>query len=493
MVTGARLISCRRGFALCGKPVFMNKYVTGHNKTATGEPKVLWGEQTRLSLKYFNIGKHCFSTEFIDTLIMIKRVCAQVNYDEGLLNEDYLQAILPACDELLLRDHPEQFPLRIWQTGSGTQTNMNVNEVICTLANEFREKRCFENHQLDYINNRIHPNDHVNMSQSSNDVFPSAMHVVVATLTQSHLFKSMTHLYDELKNKQWEFKGTTSTGRTHLMDAIPLSTSAVFSGYCDQLTQARLAISESLRDVYQLAIGGTAVGGGDNAPENFGNKVALKLAEHYQLPFEAKHNGYAAVSGMDALIRYSGALKQLASVLFKVANDFKLLGSGPRCGFNEWLLPANEPGSSIMPGKVNPTQCEAMSMVCLQAFGNDLTISLAASSGQLQLNTFRPVIIHNIIESIELLSDAINSFADNCVNGLEINESQINSNMKQSLSVITLLAPTLGYDISSQIVHEAYNKNVSLAEAAQILGLFTITDFEALLKEKIKQKPSFKE
>lgn len=465
----------------------MKKYTTAHNPEPDVAPKVLWGEQTRLSLKFFNIGKHCFSIEFIDALVNIKRACAQVNYDEGLLSDGYLQAILNACDELLIKDYPEQFPLRIWQTGSGTQTNMNVNEVICSLANEFREQKCFENHQLDYINNPIHPNDHVNMSQSSNDVFPCAMHVVVATLTQSHLLKSLTHLYEKLRNKQWEFKGVTTVGRTHLMDAVPLPASAVFSGYCEQLTHAQLAISESLRDIYQLAIGGTAVGGGDNAPANFGSKVALKLAEHYQLTFEAKSNRYAAVSGEDALLRYSGALKQLANVLFKIANDFKLLGSGPRCGFNEWQLPANEPGSSIMPGKVNPTQCEALSMVCLQVFGNDLTVSLAAMNGQLQLNTYRPVIIHNVMESIELLSDAMTSFADNCVAGLQLNEAQIDSNMSQNLSVITILAPTLGYDVATKIVHEANNKNISLAHAAQLLGLYTSAEFEALLEEKVQR------
>ena len=450
---------------------------------------VLWGKQTKLSLQYFNIGKQCFSTTFINILISIKKACAQINYDEGRLSAAYLQAILAACDELLLNDYSEQFPLRIWQTGSGTQTNMNVNEVISALANEHCEKRRFDNQQPgDIIISQIHPNDDVNMSQSSNDVFPSAMHIVVATLTQSDLLKSLTHLHDQLHKKQFEYKAELTVGRTHLMDALPLPISAVFSGYCEQLAQARMAISESLHSVYQLAIGGTAVGGGDNAPAHFGEKVALKLAEHYQLPFAAKNNTYAAVSGEDALLRYSCALKQLASVLLKIANDFKLLASGPRCGFNEWLLPANEPGSSIMPGKVNPTQCEALAMVCLQVFGNELTVSLAASNGQLQLNTYRPVIIHNIIESIELLTDSMTSFTDNCVCGLQLNKEQISINMKRNLSVITLLAPTLGYDVSAQIVHEAHSKNISLAQASQLLGLYTTKEFEALLSEKLKGK-----
>jgi fumarate hydratase class II len=459
-----------------------------HNEATDRPTNLLWGEQTELSLKYFNIGQQCFSTKFINTLISIKRACAQTNYDEGLLSKEYLQAILAACKELVLNNYSEQFPLRIWQTGSGTQTNMNVNEVICSLANTDKKNSNVKDEKPNNLSSPIHPNDHVNMSQSSNDVFPSAMHIVVATLTQSDLLNSLTHLHDQLQKKQWQYKTELTVGRTHLMDALPLPVSAVFSGYCEQLNQAKTAISDSLNDVYQLAIGGTAVGGGDNAPAHFGEKVALKLAEYYQLPFDANNNTYAAVSGEDALLRYSCALKQLASVLLKMANDFKLLGSGPRCGLNEWRLPANEPGSSIMPGKVNPTQCEALAMVCLQVFGNELTVSLAASSGQLQLNTYRPVIIHNIMESIELLTDAMTSFADNCVGGLELNKEQVSTNMTRNLSVITLLAPTLGYDVSTQIVHAANSKNISLAQAAELLGLYTSNEFETLLNDTLKLK-----
>ncbi|XPF95015.1 class II fumarate hydratase [Colwellia sp. RE-S-Sl-9] len=448
----------------------------------------LWGDQTKLSLQFFKIGHHQFSTEFINKLISIKRACAQVNYDEGLLKSDYFNGIIAACDELLSKDHAEQFPLSVWQTGSGTQTNMNVNEVICTLANTFIHKNRIKNNPTEQASSPIHPNDHVNMSQSSNDVFPTAMHLVVAQLTQNQLLNSLNHLHDMLYAKETAFKSVLSVGRTHLMDALPLPASAVFSGYCKQLTQAKLAITESLRGVYQLAIGGTAVGNGDNAPANFGDKVSLKLAEYHQLPFQSNDNKYAAVSGEDALVRYTSALKQLASVLFKIANDFRLLASGPRCGFNEWLLPANEPGSSIMPGKVNPTQCEALSMVCLQVFGNELTVSLAASHGQLQLNTYRPVIIYNVMESIELLSDAMISFANNCVSGLELNQSQIDINMEQNLSVITLLTPKLGYDISSKIVHKAHHNNISLGEAAESLSLYTADEFDVLLKQELINK-----
>lgn len=449
---------------------------------------VLWGKQTKLSLKYFNIAEHCFSIDFINAIISIKKVCAHVNFNEGILDKADLESILYACDELQLNDYSTQFPLSVWQTGSGTQTNMNVNEVIASLANTFKAEKITDDKKTTNSHQKIHPNDHVNLSQSSNDVFPSAMHIVVAVLTHNRLLKSLTHLKSSLNEKQQQFKDEFTVGRTHLMDALPLSAGAVFSGYCEQLSQANSAILDSLPSVYQLALGGTAVGGGDNAPINFGQKAAKELSELYQLPFTASNNTYAAVSGEDALIRYSSALKQLASVLFKMANDFRMLGSGPRCGLNEWLLPANEPGSSIMPGKVNPTQCEALTMVCLQIFGNDLTVSLAASNGQLQLNTYRPVIIHNVMESIELLTDAMTSFADNCVNGLELNKAQINTNMQQNLSVVTLLAPTLGYDVATQIVHVANDNNLSLAQAAEKLNLYSISEFDELLSKYLQKK-----
>ena len=466
----------------------MKKKPINEHQEKTEQRKMLWGKQTELSLKFFTIGHHCFSIDFIDALISIKKACAQVNFNEGLLNKEDCNAIQLACNELVQKDYAEQFPLSVWQTGSGTQTNMNVNEVISSLANKNKKSTDVDKQRSHQVSLAIHPNDHVNLSQSSNDVFPSAMHIVVAKLTRDNLLKSLSHLKHTIDNKQQQFKDEFTVGRTHLMDALPLPASAVFSGYLAQLLQAKSAIVDCLPHVYQLALGGTAVGGGDNAPKGFGKKAATILAEYYQLPLTASNNTYAAVSGEDALLRYSSALKQLASVLFKIANDFRMLGSGPRCGFNEWLLPANEPGSSIMPGKVNPTQCEALSMVCLQVFGNDLTISLATSNGQLQLNTYRPVIIHNIMESIELLTDAMASFADNCVNGLELNKAQIKTNMQQNLSVVTLLAPTLGYDVATQIVHEANNNNISLGQAAQKLGLYSCDEFDALLSEYFKNK-----
>jgi fumarate hydratase class II len=439
----------------------------------------LWGAQTQLSLDHFKIGRQRFRPCFIAALLQIKRACAQVNKAERLLDDQRCGAILFACDELLSGKQWQHFPLHIWQTGSGTQTNMNVNEVVSSLAKTYLDK----NSQKP-IN--IHPNDHVNMSQSTNDVFPSAMHIAVAALTDQQLFPAIKQLDAELAEKQQLFEAHYCVGRTHLMDALPLTVGAILSAFRAQLAAAEAALIDSLVGVYQLAIGGTAVGSGRNAPAEFAQKVCKHLILHYGLPFAGHHNLFAAVSGEDAMLRYSASLKQLASVLFKIANDFRLLGSGPRCGINEWLLPANEAGSSIMPGKVNPTQCEALSMVCLQVFGNDLTVSIAASQGQLQLNVYRPVIIHNVLESIELLSDAMTSFGEHCVNGLALNETQIKNNMARNLSAITVLAPQLGYDIAAKIVHQAVHMNLSLGEAAEHLGLYSRAEFDVLLQEQLE-------
>lgn len=447
--------------------------------------KALWGAQTQRSLKHFNIGKHCFESRFIKALVSIKRACAEANRDAGILDHTLCKAILSGCDAVLKGNHLDQFPLHVWQTGSGTQTNMNVNEVISSLANMYLHEHGDKRSNYQPI---IHPNDHVNMSQSSNDIFPSAMHLVVAQLTHEILFHSIHQLESALTIKQTEYNEVYMVGRTHLMDALPLTVGSVLSAYIAQLSDAKSAITDSVKKVYFLAVGGTAVGSGSNAPNDFGKMVCSILEKQTTLPFRSNTNLYAAVSGEDALLRYSASLKQLATVLFKMANDFRLLGSGPRCGLNEWQLPANEPGSSIMPGKVNPTQCEALSMVCLQVFGNDLTISLAASQGQLQLNTYRPVIIHNAIESIDLLSDAMVSFAKNCLKKLTINENQITENMVSNLSAITLIAPALGYEIAAKIVHEAHNKKVSLSEAAENLGIYSRTEFEELFHEHLPEQ-----
>lgn len=445
----------------------------------------LWGEQTQRSLLNFKIGHQCFTAAFIAALVTIKRACAEVNHREGLLLDSDYDAIVRACDQLLQGKHQDQFPLRIWQTGSGTQTNMNVNEVICTLANGFQQAVADASSEQP---SAIHPNDHVNMSQSSNDVFPSAMHLVVAQQSHTQLLPAIDHLIDRLNDKQAEFATLYTVGRTHMMDALPLTTGAMLSAYISQLAEAQEAVRDSLTAIYKLAIGGTAVGSGSNAPVGFGAQVSEVLVQQYGWPFSAHENAYAAVSGEDASLRFSGALKQLAAVLLKLANDFRLLGSGPRCGLNEWQLPANEPGSSIMPGKVNPTQCEALSMVCLQVFGNDLTVSMAASQGQLQLNTYRPVIIHNLMESIQLLTDAMASFANNCVAGLAMNIEQIEQHMADNLSVITLLAPQLGYDVASEIVHQAHQDNCSLAVAAEALGYYPQAAFNTLMHKVLDQQ-----
>ncbi|MCP5160920.1 MAG: class II fumarate hydratase [Hahellaceae bacterium] len=448
---------------------------------------VWWGAQTQRSLEHFRIGHHTFGIKFIQALVTIKRACADTNLVEGRLDSVRCDAILAGCDRIMQGQYDDQFPLHVWQTGSGTQTNMNVNEVISSLANDWLEQRQKAEGQSE-THYRVHPNDHVNMSQSSNDIFPSAMHVAVAQATHHQLIPAIVALNEALGKKQKEFEHIFMVGRTHLMDALPLPVSSLFSAFRAQLDQAKNALTESLSHVYALAVGGTAVGSGCNAPAGFGNKVAARLAEQYGLPFYANPNLYAAVSGEDALLRFSAATKQLASVLFKIANDFRLLGSGPRCGFNEWRLPANEPGSSIMPGKVNPTQCEALSMVSLQVMGNDLTVSLAAAQGQLQLNVYRPVIIHNLMESIELLTDSMTSFADFCVRGLALNEIQIRANMARNLSVITLLAPSLGYDVAARIVHHAHALNLSLGQAAQQLALYDETAFDELLRKALAEQ-----
>lgn len=444
------------------------------------EEGALWGQQTQRSLKYFNIGNQLFDPCFINVLVTIKRYAAEVNHSLNLISKIQKEAIVSACQEILQGEHSDQFPLHIWQTGSGTQTNMNVNEVICTLANIYLQKQTAPMEQ-----DPIHPNDHINLSQSSNDIFPSAMHIVVVEQTQQRLLPALKNLEKTLLVKHAEFEGVYSVGRTHLMDALPIKANSILSAYHSQILSAKNAILESLGDIHKLALGGTAVGSGANAPSQFGQTLISLLAKHYKIPFIQHPNLYAAVSGEDALLRHCAAQKQLAAALLKIANDIRLLGSGPRCGLNEWRLPANEPGSSIMPGKVNPTQCEALSMVCLQIFGNELSVSLASSNGQLQLNTYRPLIIHNILENINLLTDSINSFSKNCIEDLKLNTNQLEDNINKNLSVITLLVPKLGYDKATLIAHTAEREKISLATAAELLGLFSHNQFETLLQEYI--------
>lgn len=454
------------------------------------EDEVLWGKQTQLALKHFDIGTQLFPPVFIAVLISIKRACATSNHANGLLSETQCDAILFACDQFTSNElnlsqrnntAQEHFPLRVWQSGSGTQTNMNVNEVICAIANTYLDKEKPNSDNIASV--AMHPNDHINLSQSSNDVFPSAMRITVAKQSADILLPALQHFDVALAKKEVQFIDVSMVGRTHLMDALSIKAGSIFSAYRSQVAAARLAVVDALGEVYKLPLGGTAVGSGANASEYFGPQTILRLASLYELPFTQSESLYASVSSEDGILRYSCALKQLATVLFKIANDFRLLGSGPMCGINEWIMPNNEPGSSIMPGKVNPTQCEALSMVCLQIFGNDLTVSLAASNGQLQLNTYRPVIIYNVLQSIELLSSAMNSFANYCIKDLDLNRSRIRANVQNNLAVITLLAPTIGYDVAAKIASTALEKHISLCGAAEALGLYSKREFESMLQK----------
>lgn len=439
----------------------------------------LWGQQTQRSLHYFSIGNQIFPKDFIQTLVFIKKAAAQVNLEKGVMDSERVNAIVHACDQVLSGHYDDQFPLHIWQTGSGTQTNMNVNEVIAKLATQ---KLKDEGSDV-----TVHPNDHVNCSQSSNDIFPTAIHVAISTNIYYQLLPGLQGLIENLKSKAGIFNEVISVGRTHLMDALPMRAGFALSAFAHDLTEIKGKMSQGLECLYPLAIGGTAIGSGANAPAGFGKDVADLLAEHYDLPFNSSNDLYAAVSSEKSTCLISGLLKTLAASLLKLANDIRLMGSGPRCGFNEWDLPANEPGSSIMPGKVNPTQCEALSMVCLQVFGNDLTVSMAASQGQCQLNTYRPVIFHNLYESIQLLTESIESFSNFCIQGLTINKQQSEQNLSNNLSLVTLLAPEIGYDSASAIAHYALENHCSLAEAAEAKGVDDKLSFAAKLSEKLNK------
>ena len=443
----------------------------------TLQPGAVWGKQTQRSLHFFSIGEEIFSADFIDALLHIKRAAAEVNGGLGVLEANKQLAIIKAIDVILQGQYRDQFPLHVWQTGSGTQTNMNVNEVVATVATGFLQG---EGQGL-----TVHPNDDVNQSQSSNDVFPSAMHIAAALALENTLKPSLIKLTEILSEKARPFNAILTCGRTHLMDAMPIPSGSLLEAAVSELNTILYLLDAQMGQVYQLALGGTAVGSGANAPEGFREKITQKLSEALGLPFKPHENLYAAVSGEVAMVGLNSALKSLATVLHKLANDVRLLGSGPNCGLNEWRLPANEPGSSIMPGKVNPTQCEALVMICMQVFGNELTVSMAASAGQLQLNVCRPVIIHNTLQSIRLLSEGMESFANYCIEGLEINDKQIKRNLTHNLSMATFLAPELGYDQTTQLVQKAFQDNMSLAEAAEALNICSVNDFENKLHKAL--------
>lgn len=437
--------------------------------------EVYYGAQTARSLIHFNIGQDKIPIPVIRALGMLKKAAAEVNFEMGLLSEEVKHLIVQAASEVaddLLNDH---FPLSVWQTGSGTQTNMNVNEVIANRAIEISGKKMGGK-------DPVHPNDHVNLSQSSNDVFPSAMYIAAATNLNFRLLPMVRKLREVLTEKSEEFQGVIKIGRTHLMDAVPMTLGQEFSGYAEQIEQNIERIEASLPRLYELAIGGTAVGTGLHAPKGFGEKVATKIGEYTHLPFTSAQNKFAALAAHDPLVAAHGTLKILALSLMKIATDLSFLGSGPRCGLGELFFPENEPGSSIMPGKVNPTQCEALEMICAQVMGNDQALSIAGSRGNFELNVFKPMMIHNFLSSVILLADGLRAFTQYFMRGLRPNLELIRSYVDRSLMLVTSLTPTLGYDRAAKAAQKAYRENLTLKQACLEMGFLTEEKFDEIVR-----------
>jgi len=437
--------------------------------------QVYWGAQTQRSIHHFAIGHDLMPKELIRAFGILKKAAAVTNGELNLLPEDKVKLIVAAADEVISGKLQHHFPLRVWQTGSGTQTNMNVNEVISNRAIEMAGGKLGSKKP-------IHPNDDVNRSQSSNDTYPTAMHIAAVEGLVHRLLPSIKELRDALFEKQKKFNHIVKVGRTHLQDAVPLTLGQEFSGYVAQLEAASNYIEKTLPGLYELALGGTAVGTGLNAPPGFAEKSAAKIAELTGLPFVSAPNKFSALAAHDAFVFSSGALKTLACALMKIANDIRWLGSGPRTGFGELILPANEPGSSIMPGKVNPTQCEALTMVCVQVMGNDATIAMADSQGNFELNVFKPVIIHNFMHSVTLLSDSMHMFTLHLVKDLEADERRIRQSVESSLMLVTALTPKIGYDKSAEIAHKAWHDGTTLLEACLALGYLTEVEFKEWVK-----------
>lgn len=441
-----------------------------------------WGAQTQRSLEHFAIGNDRMPEELIRAFGILKKAAATTNQELGLLKPELQSLIARAADEVIAGKWNDQFPLKVWQTGSGTQTNMNVNEVISNRAIELANGTIGSKKP-------IHPNDHVNQSQSSNDTFPTAMHIAAVDILVNRLLPAVKELRDGLYAKQQAFKDIVKIGRTHLQDAVPLTLGQEFSGYVAQLDAAMDNIKKTLPGLYELAIGGTAVGTGLNTHPQFAEKVAKKIAELTGQPFVSAPNKFAALAAHDALIFASGALKTLAAAFMKIANDVRWLGSGPRCGLGELVLPANEPGSSIMPGKVNPTQSEAMTMVAAQVFGNDAAIGFAGSQGNFELNVFKPVIIHNFMHSARLLADSAHMFNKYCVKDLVADEKAIQASVHNSLMLVTALAPTIGYDKAAEIAHKAWHDGTTLLDACLALGYLAEEDFKKLVRPELMLGP----
>ena len=441
-----------------------------------------YGAQTQRSLNNFKIGGERFQRELIRAYGILKKAAASVNEKAGKLDSKLAGVIREAADEVIEGNLDDHFPLVVWQTGSGTQSNMNFNEVI---ANRAIEKLGGELGSK----NPVHPNDHVNMGQSTNDTFPTAINIAAVEATINQLLPGLKKLLKSLVKKEKEFDAIIKLGRTHLQDATPLSLGQEFSGYASALRHGISRIEKALDHCYELAMGGTAVGTGINSFEGFGKQVANEISNLTGLPFKTAENKFEALGGQDSIVELSGALKTVSGSLFKIANDIRWLASGPRSGIGEILIPANEPGSSIMPGKVNPTQCEAMTMVCTQVMGNDVTISVAGASGNFELNVYRPVIAYNIIQSIRLLTDACDSFRVHCVDGIEANEERIRLNLYNSLMLVTALNSHIGYDKAAEVAKKAYEDNLSLREAIIDLGYMSGEEFDQLVQPEKMIRP----
>ena len=446
----------------------------------------LWGAQTQRSLQNFKIGGQTFTRPMIRALGLVKKCAAKANVALGeldALDKKQQKALLQACDEVIAGRHDDQFPLVVWQTGSGTQTNMNANEVVGNRAIQILGGVLGSKKP-------IHPNDHVNCSQSSNDAFPTAMHVAAAEEVQHRLLPVLETLELAIDKKAKAWRKIVKIGRTHLMDATPLSLGQEVSGWAHQLADARRAIRATLPGLHELAQGGTAVGTGLNSDPRFAELFAQKMAEETSLAFVSAPNKFSALAGHDAIVFLSGALKTAAVALIKIANDVRWLGSGPRCGIGELVLPENEPGSSIMPGKVNPTQCEAMTMVGAQVIGNDAAIAFAGSQGNFELNVYKPVIIHNALGSIRLLADACDSFRENCIVGLEVDKKRVDELLRRSLMLVTALNRHVGYDNAAKIAKKAHHEGTTLREAAVALGVLTGEKFDSIVRPETMIAPS---
>jgi len=435
----------------------------------------LWGAQTERSRRFFRISGERMPTAVVHALALIKRCAARVNASLGLLEARKAEAIVRAADEVLAGRHDDEFPLVVWQTGSGTQSNMNVNEVLANRASEILGGERGQKRLL-------HPNDDVNLGQSSNDAFPTAMHMAAARALHADVLPALDRLCAALAAKRDAFGAIVKIGRTHLQDATPLTLGQEFSGYVAQLEQARRALEAALPGLFELAIGGTAVGTGLNTHPQFGERMAAEIARMSGLPFVAARNRFAALAGHEALLTAHGALRTLAAALSKIANDVRLLASGPRSGLGELAIPENEPGSSIMPGKVNPTQVEALTMLCAQVLGNDVALGVGAASGQLELNVYKPLLIHGFLQSARLLADGMASFEEHCVRGIAANERRIAELLEHSLMLVTALAPHIGYDRAAEIAKKAHREGTTLRAAALALGYVSESDFERWMR-----------